>query len=405
MTDFSERVVIVTGAASGMGDVTAHTFALAGAQVVLLDRDADRLPAVVEAITAEGGRAQGHIVNLCEEEQVRSVLASVVENYGRIDVVDNNAAALELSALDPELSGLDGHVLVDIFKADVLPGFLMTKYVLPTMLSQGSGSIINIASVTGMSGELWLTGYGMAKAAVIQMTRATAAQYSKQGIRCNAISPAYVTTPNNEIYVPPHLDFYLVAVRGRTCRAWFGVMHAAACRCVTEPAASTILSLTRVQDHQEPRASCSRIRRLCCSACPQVTDARGPDGTLEVWRSPITRRAACPDCGRSRPAVIHGAARPRDVLRADRVRCGGSVPLECDEDACCRKTFTEWLPQVPPRCRITARLRSAGPSQHRGITPAERPARRDLLPVHTRRSPPPWPGAGAGPAPVRTWHR
>ena len=189
-----------------MGDVTAHTFARAGAQVVLLDRDADRLPAVVEAITAEGGRAQGHIVNLCEEEQVRSVLASVVENYGRIDVVDNNAAALELSALDPELSGLDGHVLVDIFKADVLPGFLMTKYVLPTMLSQGSGSIINIASVTGMSGELWLTGYGMAKAAVIQMTRATAAQYSKQGIRCNAISPAYVTTPNNEIYAPKGLQ-------------------------------------------------------------------------------------------------------------------------------------------------------------------------------------------------------
>jgi NAD(P)-dependent dehydrogenase (short-subunit alcohol dehydrogenase family) len=207
MTDFSGRVVIVTGAAGGIGEITAHTFARAGAQVVLLDRDRKRLPEVVEAIAATGLHAQGHVVDLCEEEQVRSVLTAVVEDYGRIDVVDNNAAALELSAQDdPDLAGLACHDLVNIFKADVLPGFLMTKHVLPTMLSQRSGSVINIASVTGMAGEIGLTAYGMAKAAIIQMTRATAVQYSKQGIRCNAISPAYVTTPNNEIYAPKGLQ-------------------------------------------------------------------------------------------------------------------------------------------------------------------------------------------------------
>lgn len=205
MTDFSERVVIITGAANGQGEVTAHTFARAGAMVILLDRDGERLPRVVEAITSNGGRAAGHIVDLREGDQVRSVVETIVQDYGRIDVLDNNAAALELCAQDPDLLGLGSDVLVEIYKADVLPGFLMTKHVLPTMLSQGSGSIINIASVTGMTGELALTGYGMAKAAVIQMTRATATQYSKQGIRCNAISPAYVSTPNNEIFAPKEL--------------------------------------------------------------------------------------------------------------------------------------------------------------------------------------------------------
>jgi NAD(P)-dependent dehydrogenase (short-subunit alcohol dehydrogenase family) len=206
MTDFSDRVIIVTGAASGMGEVTAHTFARAGAQVVLLDRDAEKLPKVVEAITETGARAVGHVVELTEEEQVRRVVEMVVADYERIDVLDNNAAALELCAQDPTITGLETASLLQIFRADVLPGFLMTKYVLPVMLSRGSGSIINIASVTGMMGEIGLTGYGMAKAAIIQMTRATTAQFSKQGIRCNAISPAYVTTPNNEIYAPKELQ-------------------------------------------------------------------------------------------------------------------------------------------------------------------------------------------------------
>lgn len=206
MTDFSERVVIVTGAASGMGEVTSRTFARAGAHVVLLDRDAERLPEVVEAIVSTGGLAWGHVVDLCNEERVRSILAHVVADHGRIDVLDNNAAALELSARDPDIIGLDSHFLMEIYRADVLPGFLMTKYVLPTMIAQGSGSIINIASATGMAGDLWLTGYGMAKAAIIQMTRLTAAQYSRQGVRCNAISPAYVTTPNNERLAPKGLQ-------------------------------------------------------------------------------------------------------------------------------------------------------------------------------------------------------
>ena len=209
MTDWSERVTVITGAASGMGAATSHTFARAGAMVILLDRDAEKLPKVVDAITSAGGRAKGHVVDLCEEDQVGSVVQSIVDEFGRIDALDNNAAALELSQKDPDLLGLDADVLMEIFRADVLPGFLMTKHVVPTMISQRSGSIVNIASVSAMVGELWLSGYALAKAAVVQLTRVTATQYSKQGVRCNAIAPSYVTTENNLIYAPKPLQgFY-----------------------------------------------------------------------------------------------------------------------------------------------------------------------------------------------------
>ena len=110
----------------------------------------------------------------------------------------------------------------------------------------------------------------------------------------------------------------------------------------------------------------------------QVTDAQaGPDGTVEVWAvTDYPAAAACPDCGtvsaRLDDTVL---ARPRDVRRGgDRVAVWWvKCRWKCDEEACCRKTFTEWLPQVPPRCRITARLREQAGAEvsDRGITPAE----------------------------------
>ena len=110
----------------------------------------------------------------------------------------------------------------------------------------------------------------------------------------------------------------------------------------------------------------------------QVTDVQaGPDGTLEVWAvTDYPAAAACPDCGtvsaRRHDTVL---ARPRDVRRGgDRVAVRWvKCRWKCDEEACGRKTFTEWLPQVPPRCRITARLREQAGAEvsDRGITPAE----------------------------------
>jgi len=205
MTGLAGRVAIVTGAANGMGERAAHTLAARGATVVIADKDADRAPLVEKEIKAEGGDALAVVTDVSDEKQVRALVDTVVERFGRIDFLDNNAAALELTGQDPDVIGLDPAVFLGTMRGNVFAPFLCCKYVLPVMLERGGGSIVNMASVSGMAGELTLTAYGISKAAVIQLTRAVATQYGKHGIRCNAIAPAYVRTRNNEIYAPPEL--------------------------------------------------------------------------------------------------------------------------------------------------------------------------------------------------------
>lgn len=199
------KIVVVTGGANGMGEREAHTFAELGATVVIADRDAERTPLVESEIHERGGDAWGVVMDLRDEDQVRRLVADVRERYGRVDVLDNNAAALELTGRDLDVVSLGSEVFLESLRSDLLPAFLMSKYTIPVMLEQGAGSIVNIASVSGMLGETTLTAYGIAKAGVIQLTRATATQYSKRGIRCNAVAPAYVSTPNNAKYAPPEL--------------------------------------------------------------------------------------------------------------------------------------------------------------------------------------------------------
>jgi NAD(P)-dependent dehydrogenase (short-subunit alcohol dehydrogenase family) len=98
---------------------------------------------------------------------------------------------------------LGSDIFMETMRRNALGPFLCSKYVIPLMLEQGSGSIINMASVSGMAGETGLSAYGMSKAAVIQLTRAVAVQYGKRGVRCNAVAPALVLTRNVIEHMPP----------------------------------------------------------------------------------------------------------------------------------------------------------------------------------------------------------
>ena len=205
MTDFTGRVVIVTGGADGMGEATVHTFARAGAVVVIADRDAGRSELVEAEVREAGGDAHAIVTDVREPEQVEALIARVRARWGRIDVLDNNAAALELTAEDPGVLDLEPGVMLETLRGNVFASYLTTRAVLPAMLDQGRGAIVNIASVSGMAGELALTAYGVSKAALIQLTRAVATQHGRHGIRCNAVAPAYVTTRNNALHAPPEL--------------------------------------------------------------------------------------------------------------------------------------------------------------------------------------------------------
>ncbi|WP_169988464.1 SDR family NAD(P)-dependent oxidoreductase [Microbispora sp. H10836] len=210
MAEFDGRVAIVTGGANGMGEQVAHTLAAEGATVIIADRDAERAHLVELEIREAGGDAHAVVVDVSEENQVKDLVDKVITRFGRIDVLDNNAAALELTAEDPDVVALDSAVFMDTMRGNVLGPFLCCKYVIPVMLSQGGGSIINMASVSGMAGETSLTAYGISKAAVIQLTRAVATQYGKQRVRCNAIAPALVMTRNTSEWMPKEFkDIYL----------------------------------------------------------------------------------------------------------------------------------------------------------------------------------------------------
>lgn len=203
MTDFTGRVVVITGGANGMGEVAAHTFAKAGATVVIADIDSERSLLVEAEVRARSGDCHSIETDVREPDQVAALIEQVRARWGRVDVLHNNAASLHLTADDKQVLTTDDEIFLETLRGNLFSTWLMTKAVLPLMIERGAGSIVNIASLSGLAGEVQLSSYGISKAAIIQLTKATAVQYGKQGVRCNAIAPGVTLTPNVEKYGTP----------------------------------------------------------------------------------------------------------------------------------------------------------------------------------------------------------
>lgn len=207
LTDYEGRVVVVTGGANGIGEATVRRFGGLGATVVIADKDPDRGAVVESEMRSVGERGHLIVTDVREPGDVKRLFEETMSTFGRVDVLDNNVAgALELAMDDGNLVELDPGLFMESMRGNVLPVLLTCRLAIPIMLAQGGGSIVNIASVTGMMGESQLTAYGASKAAVIQLTRSIATQYGRQGIRVNAVAPAFVTTRNNALFAPPELQ-------------------------------------------------------------------------------------------------------------------------------------------------------------------------------------------------------
>src|SRR6201985_2270513 len=197
MNRLKGKTAMVVGAGSigpgwGNGKATAVTFAREGAQVFCVDRNAAAAEETVQIIAGEGGQAMAHTADVSKAAEVEAMVAACIKAYGRIDVLDNNVGIAEVgSVVDVPEAEWDR-----VFAVNLKSAYLSMKHVIPVMIKQGGGSIINISSVASIRhvGISYVT-YATSKAAMNQMTRTPAVQYAPDHIRVNAILPGLMKTP------------------------------------------------------------------------------------------------------------------------------------------------------------------------------------------------------------------
>jgi NAD(P)-dependent dehydrogenase (short-subunit alcohol dehydrogenase family) len=190
-----DKTAIVTGGGAGMGQAVAKGFAREGAKVVVADVNSGDGQATVAAIRQAEGEAIFVRADVSKPAEVEALAAAAVEQYGRIDILYNNAA-IQLHGQDARAHELSEEVWDRTYAINIRGVWLCSKYVIPVMLAQGGGSIIQVASPTGLTGcAPGYTAYSSSKGGVIALTRVMAVDYARDGIRVNAIVPGATETP------------------------------------------------------------------------------------------------------------------------------------------------------------------------------------------------------------------
>jgi NAD(P)-dependent dehydrogenase (short-subunit alcohol dehydrogenase family) len=191
------KIAIITGAAAGIGRATARRVAAEGARTVVADLNAAGAKEVAEAISSAGGEATAVQADLAEVDSVRAMVEAAVTAYGGLDILHNNAAATALAATkDLPVSAADPDVWDETMRVNLRGALVAIQAAAPHMIARGGGSVINTASGAGLTGDLRPPAYGASKAALVSLTRYAAAEFGKQGIRCNAISPGFIVIPD-----------------------------------------------------------------------------------------------------------------------------------------------------------------------------------------------------------------
>ncbi|WNC67084.1 SDR family oxidoreductase [Thalassotalea nanhaiensis] len=196
MSQFENKTVIITGASAGIGRATALEFAKQGANVALADINMPGIEETAKLITENGGTAIVINTNVASMEDCQNMVDKTVAEFGQLDVIFNNAGIAGERAMVEDTSTEMWQKVIDINLNGV---FFCTKAAIPAMLENGSGVIINTASVDGLVGMSTISPYVAAKHGVVGLTKATALEYSRKGIRSLAVCPGYVVTEMTEV--------------------------------------------------------------------------------------------------------------------------------------------------------------------------------------------------------------
>jgi NAD(P)-dependent dehydrogenase (short-subunit alcohol dehydrogenase family) len=200
------RVAIVTGAGGegGIGECTARLLAEAGARVVLADLSSSKLEKTASGLIKEGLEVAQCATDISDERSVESLIRFTQQKYGRLDILDNNAAS-QGQAEDREVASMSVALWDQIMAVNARGTMLACKHALPLMMAGGGGSIINISSGTSTAGDFFATAYASSKGAINTLTRYVATQYGPHGVRCNALVLGLIATPVLEATMPEPL--------------------------------------------------------------------------------------------------------------------------------------------------------------------------------------------------------
>jgi len=192
---FSGRIALVTGASQGIGRACAVRLAKSGATVVVAARNRQKLDEVVQEINAAGGLAAPFVLDVANEDQIKTVFKAAIAQFGKIDILVNNAGITH-DQLVMRMKRADWDSVIN---TNLTSAYLCTQQVISPMLKQRWGRIINIASVFGQTGQAGQANYAASKAGLIGLTMAVARELASRSITCNAVAPGFIETAMTEV--------------------------------------------------------------------------------------------------------------------------------------------------------------------------------------------------------------
>jgi 3-oxoacyl-[acyl-carrier protein] reductase len=195
MFSLKEKVALVTGASQGIGRETALTLAEAGAKVAVAARNEEKLTALVQEIAGKGGEAFAVKMDVAEAEQIKAGFKSVLEKFGKLDILVNNAA-ITRDGLAMRMKSEDWEAVI---RTNLTGAHLCIQQALPVMMKARAGRIINISSVVAQTGNAGQANYVAAKAGLVGLTKAIAIEISSRNITVNAVAPGFIATPMTDV--------------------------------------------------------------------------------------------------------------------------------------------------------------------------------------------------------------